>query len=66
LYTTETLPPYLVFEGSVEGDLESDAGGLNMEKQEELLRNAALILTHFGAGGARGLGFCEWKIGEAR
>lgn len=57
LFTTEALPPDLVFESEILGD----AG-----PHEELLRQACKVLTHFGADGARGLGRCQYDLGEPR
>jgi CRISPR/Cas system CSM-associated protein Csm3 (group 7 of RAMP superfamily) len=53
LFSTETLPDWLTFRGTICGD----AGGY-----EELLQQAARVLTHFGAGAARGLGRSEWRL----
>jgi CRISPR/Cas system CSM-associated protein Csm3 (group 7 of RAMP superfamily) len=52
-FTTETLPP-LVFVAEVEGTLPAEG--------ERLLRDCAEVLTHFGAGGARGLGRCRYRF----
>lgn len=57
LFTTEALPPDLVFESEILGDA---------APHEELLHQACLVLTHFGADGARGLGRCEYKLGESK
>jgi hypothetical protein len=57
LFSTETLPSFLVFQSVIAGDLDDEL--------EELLRDSALILTHFGAGGARGLGRCDYALTEA-
>jgi len=54
LFTTEALPDAVAFEGRILGDLD--------ESGEQLLKNAATILTHFGADAARGLGQCEFQI----
>lgn len=56
LFSTETLPAGLVFEGAVSGEMEAE--------EERLLREACRVLTHFGADGARGLGRCTWKLRE--
>ena len=53
LFTTEVLPARLEFEGEIRGP----------EEFEALLKEAAGLLTHFGAGGARGLGRCNYRIG---
>ncbi|MCZ2077753.1 MAG: RAMP superfamily CRISPR-associated protein [Bryobacterales bacterium] len=54
LFTTETLPPDIRFVSTLCGNWD-DAG-------EALLRNAAGILTHFGADASRGLGSCHYKL----
>lgn len=56
LFTTETLPP-LEFEGTVEGDLSAP--------DEAFLDQCALVLTHFGADSARGLGQCRYILSRA-
>lgn len=53
LFNTETLPEVFVFRGTIGGD----AG-----KHQTLLEHACRLLTHFGAGGARGLGRCEFCL----
>jgi CRISPR/Cas system CSM-associated protein Csm3 (group 7 of RAMP superfamily) len=58
LFSTETVPPLVRFEGEIRGDL--------TKVQEELLQDCTQLLTHFGAGGARGLGFCAYKLGPER
>jgi hypothetical protein len=56
LFSTETLPSFLLFQSTIDGDLDEDL--------EQILRNSARILTHFGAGGARGLGRCDYILAE--
>jgi CRISPR/Cas system CSM-associated protein Csm3 (group 7 of RAMP superfamily) len=53
LFTTEVLPAGLEFEATVRGPAE----------YKTLLREAAQVLTHFGSGGARGLGRCLYSLG---
>lgn len=53
LYNTEVAPA-LTFESYIEGTLRED--------QWALLTQCALVLTHFGAGSARGLGRCRFGI----
>jgi hypothetical protein len=53
LFSTETLPDWLVFTGEVLGE---------SGKHEDLLQKAVRVLTHFGADAARGLGRCEWRL----
>jgi CRISPR/Cas system CSM-associated protein Csm3 (group 7 of RAMP superfamily) len=60
LFSTETIPPDVPFEAKIGGTL--DDGDM------ELLSHCAKILTHFGAGSARGLGECAISLigtGEA-
>jgi CRISPR/Cas system CSM-associated protein Csm3 (group 7 of RAMP superfamily) len=54
LFTTEVLPAGIEFQGEIRGPAEYDT----------LLRQAANLLTHFGANGARGLGRCTYKFKE--
>jgi CRISPR/Cas system CSM-associated protein Csm3 (group 7 of RAMP superfamily) len=58
LFSTETLPSFLVFQAVIAGDLDDEL--------EQLLQDSALILTHFGAGGSRGLGRCDYALMEGR
>ncbi|MBI3684325.1 MAG: hypothetical protein HY235_28460 [Acidobacteria bacterium] len=53
LFTTEVAPA-LSFEGRIEGDL--------TPADEQLLRHCTMLLTHFGADSARGLGQCRFEI----
>jgi len=53
LFTTEVLPDYFVFEGRLLGPLQDD---------RPLLEKACLVITHFGADAARGLGQCKFKL----
>lgn len=55
LFFTETVPPAIVFESRITGDLDT--------KQLKLLQQSALILTNFGGDSSRGLGFCRYSIG---
>ncbi len=54
LFTTETLPPGMVFESEVFGEASGE--------EEGLLGQACRLLTHFGADGARGLGRCQCRL----
>jgi CRISPR/Cas system CSM-associated protein Csm3 (group 7 of RAMP superfamily) len=56
LFSTETLPPSFFFEGRIRGPLD--------DEQEKLLHQCALVLTHFGADSARGLGRCRFTVGS--
>jgi CRISPR/Cas system CSM-associated protein Csm3 (group 7 of RAMP superfamily) len=56
LFSTETLPPSSVFRGTISGDLRANL--------EELLRQSARILNHFGSGSSHGLGACEYSFVE--
>lgn len=57
LFTTETLPPVIQFSCEIAGELE--------EEGERLLKEAAMLLTHFGADSSRGLGRAAYKWVEA-
>jgi CRISPR/Cas system CSM-associated protein Csm3 (group 7 of RAMP superfamily) len=57
LFTTEVAPA-MTFVGSIEGALE--------QEDWELLRQCALVLTHFGADGSRGLGRCRYELEAGR
>jgi CRISPR/Cas system CMR subunit Cmr4 (Cas7 group RAMP superfamily) len=54
LFSSETLPESLVFAATIFGEIQ--------EQDEDLLGQACRVLTHFGAGGARGLGRCEYRL----
>lgn len=54
LFSTEILPAGMEFRSEIRGP----------EEFEGLLGDAARLLTHFGAGGARGLGRCDFLFGE--
>ncbi|MBY0502550.1 MAG: hypothetical protein K2X03_01485 [Bryobacteraceae bacterium] len=56
LFSTETIPAHVVFEGRISGRL-NDA-------QQQLIRQGACLLNHFGADSARGLGFCRFNLVE--
>jgi CRISPR/Cas system CSM-associated protein Csm3 (group 7 of RAMP superfamily) len=58
LFSTETVPPLVRFQGEIHGDLTAE--------EDQLLLDCAAVMTHFGASGARGLGLCEYKIQPAR
>lgn len=54
LFSTETVSAAIRFEAQIEGRLS--------DEQFSLLRDAALVLTEFGSGSARGLGLCTYQI----
>ncbi len=54
LYSTETVPPSVVFKSLIRGEL--------TESQDKLLRDCALILNTFGGDSSRGLGFCSYRL----
>jgi len=56
LYTTETLKEGIRFTSRIVGAADS--------VEIDLLKKSACLLTCFGAGSARGLGFCRYEIGE--
>ncbi len=56
LYSTESAPAGIVFEGEIGGRLDP--------RHVELLQKAAAMITHFGADGARGLGACTLRLDE--
>jgi len=58
LFSTETVPPLVRFQGEIRGDLTA--------AEDQLLLECAAVMTHFGASGARGLGLCEYKIQPPR
>lgn len=57
LFSSETLPESLVFSAPLYGDLAAE--------EEEIIDGACRVLTHFGAGGSRGLGQCTFAVRKA-
>jgi CRISPR/Cas system CSM-associated protein Csm3 (group 7 of RAMP superfamily) len=57
LFSSETLPAFLVFQSTISGDLADS-------RLEELLKESSQVLTHFGAGSSRGLGHCQYRFLE--
>ena len=53
LFSTETLPA-LRFSSDLHGSLDP--------QQTDLLKQSAAILTYFGSGSSRGLGFCSYRL----
>jgi hypothetical protein len=53
LFTTETLPDWMVFQAKVLGDT---------GEHENLFQKSVHVQTHFGAGAARGLGRSVWRL----
>jgi len=57
LFTTETVSAVVRFEGAIDG--------IQNGAHTRLLGECCKLLTTFGAGGARGLGFCRYEITPA-
>jgi CRISPR/Cas system CSM-associated protein Csm3 (group 7 of RAMP superfamily) len=58
LFSTETLPPELMFSASLVGEI--------TEEHRVLLQRACRTITHFGSAGARGLGMCQFRLVEGQ
>ena len=54
LFSTETIPPHVVFAGTISGHLN--------DEQQALIQKSACLLNYFGADSARGLGFCVFRL----
>jgi CRISPR/Cas system CSM-associated protein Csm3 (group 7 of RAMP superfamily) len=54
LFSLETVQPPVVFEAEIRGWMDA--------ADEALLRECALLLNSFGAGGSRGLGACRYEM----
>ena len=54
LFSLETVPPLAAFDAEIRGLIDA--------ADEALLRECALLLNAFGAGGSRGLGACRYEM----
>ncbi len=54
LFSLETVAPLVAFEAEIRGCIDA--------ADEALLRECALLLNTFGAGGSRGLGACRYEM----
>jgi CRISPR/Cas system CSM-associated protein Csm3 (group 7 of RAMP superfamily) len=58
LFSLETVPPLVAFDAEIRGWIDG--------ADEALLRECALLLNSFGAGGSRGLGACRYEMEPER